>query len=76
VTLLLALFEIVGVEHGCEVPPIRHRIELLRMQIRCEDRMPRTTERLNGVAKERAAKTLGLVVRVHDQDIQFRQEHS
>jgi hypothetical protein len=38
--------------------------------------MPRIGERLNGAAKERAAKALGLVVGVHNQDIQFRQDHS
>jgi hypothetical protein len=38
--------------------------------------MPRIGERLNGVPKERAAKTPGLVVGVHDQDIQFRQGHA
>jgi hypothetical protein len=36
--------------------------------------MPRIGERLNGVPKERAAKTPGLVVGVYDQDIQFRQD--
>ena len=74
-TLLFALFEIVGVEGGRKVPPIRHRIELLRIQIRCDDRMARIGKRLNGVAKERAAKTLRLVVGVNDQNVELRQRH-
>ena len=67
--LLVLLLEVRRVLPACEVPPVRHRVEPHRVQVRYAHLVAAGVHRLDAPAEERSVEALRFGMRMDEEDV-------